>query len=87
VTQAEATEGESTPRPYRLGSRVRIVPRERLEAALLAREARLRPTPVQCQAAGRTARVTGVVLDGATPMHRLDRIPGLWPGDWLERLR
>ena len=83
MTEAAETDSGASPRAYRLGSRVRTAGRAELEAVLLDPRAPRRPSPAQFQAAAREAHVVGVVFEAGQPLHRLDRVPGLWPAAWL----
>lgn len=80
----EAAGAQQDTQALRLSTRVRTADRAQLEAVLFDVRATRRPTPAQFQAAGREARVVGVLLDAGEPLHRLDRLPGLWPRAWLQ---
>lgn len=84
MTEGARTDRGASPRAHRLGSRVRTAGRGELEAVLLDPRAPRRPSPAQFQAAAREARVVGVVFEADQPLHRLDRLPGLWPAAWLQ---
>jgi hypothetical protein len=66
-----------------VGSRVEVVERPALEAALFAGDSRQRPEPAQFEGAGRRAQVVSVRLAGREPLYALAGLPGWWREDWL----
>jgi hypothetical protein len=82
VIELPPEEGHPEPHAPAVGTTVRTVGRNALEAAL--RAAPPRPIPAQIRHAGQLARVVSVRFDDAgQARYRLDGIPGEWLPGWL----